>query len=160
MTTGGRGITAELAQQMAEAGLHTVSVSVDGLEVTHDLFRASPGSFQAASNALKHLKAAGLRIAANTNFNRLNQADVEPLYERLRGIGIVAWQLILTVPLGRAADRAAMLLQPWDLSHPDAAAGPAQGARVRRRHFDLSKQQPRLVRARGDADALAGQGDD
>ncbi len=115
MTTGGRGITAELAQQMAEAGLHSVSVSIDGLEVTHDLFRASRGSFAAATTALKHLKAAGLRIAANTNFNRLNQADVEPLYEHLRELGIVAWQVILTVPLGRAADRPAMLLQPWDL---------------------------------------------
>jgi radical SAM protein with 4Fe4S-binding SPASM domain len=115
MTTGGRGITAELAQQMADAGLHTVSVSIDGLEVTHDLFRASRGSFAAATNALKHLKAAGLRIASNTNFNRLNRDDAEPLYEHLRDLGIMAWQVMLTVPLGRAADRPAMLLQPWDL---------------------------------------------
>lgn len=115
MTTGGRGITPELAQQMAEAGLHSVSVSIDGLEVTHDLFRASKGSFAAATNALRYLKAAGLRIAANSNFNRLNLDDAEPLYEHLRDLGILAWQVILTVPLGRAADRPGMLLQPWDL---------------------------------------------
>jgi radical SAM protein with 4Fe4S-binding SPASM domain len=115
MTTGGRGITPELAQQMADAGLHSVSVSIDGLEVTHDLFRASKGSFQAATNALRSLKAAGLRIAANTNFNRLNLDDIEPLYEHLKSLGIVAWQVILTVPLGRGADRPGMLLQPWDL---------------------------------------------
>ncbi|HEY1086233.1 MAG TPA: radical SAM protein, partial [Archangium sp.] len=115
MTTGGRSITPELAQQMADAGLHSVSVSLDGLEPTHDLFRASKGSFASATNALRSLKAAGLRIAANTNFNRLNLDDAEPLYEHLRELGIVAWQVILTVPLGRGADRPGMLLQPWDL---------------------------------------------
>jgi radical SAM protein with 4Fe4S-binding SPASM domain len=115
MTTGGRGITAERAQQMASAGLHSVSVSVDGLEPTHDLMRAARGSFASAIGALRHLRAAGIRTAANTNLNRLNQADLEPLYEVLRAEGIYAWQVQITAPLGRAADRPAMLLQPWDL---------------------------------------------
>jgi radical SAM protein with 4Fe4S-binding SPASM domain len=33
----------------------------------------------------------------------------------LRPLGIDAWQVQITAPLGRAADRPAMLLQPWDL---------------------------------------------
>jgi radical SAM protein with 4Fe4S-binding SPASM domain len=115
MTTGGRGITPQLASQMAAAGLHTVSVSVDGLEATHDLMRAARGSFTSATAALRHLRAAGIRTAANTNFNRLNMAEVAPLYEVLKGLGILAWQVQITTPLGRAADRPAMLLQPWDL---------------------------------------------
>ena len=115
MTTGGRGITVELAQQMAEAGLYSVSVSVDGLEPTHDLMRASRGSFASATAALRAIKAAGIPIAANTNFNRLNQAEAEPLYEHLKALGVRSWQVQITAPLGRAADRAAMLLQPWDL---------------------------------------------
>src|SRR5687768_1645922 len=40
MTTGGRGIDAELAVAMKEAGILLVSVSVDGLEATHDRMRA------------------------------------------------------------------------------------------------------------------------
>ncbi len=115
MTTGGRGITPELARHMAEAGLHSVSVSVDGLEHTHDLIRASRGSFQGTTSALQALRAAGITTAANTHFNRLNQAELELLYEHLRALGISAWQLQLTAPIGRAADRPAMLLQPWDL---------------------------------------------
>jgi radical SAM protein with 4Fe4S-binding SPASM domain len=115
MTTGGRSLTAELVSQMRDAGLHTVSVSVDGLEVTHDLMRASKGSFASATNALRLLRAAGLRTAANTNFNRLNMGDAEALYDHLRECGISAWQVMLTTPIGRAADRPAMLLQPWDL---------------------------------------------
>ncbi len=115
MTTGGRSLDAALARQMAEAGLYSVSVSVDGLERTHDLMRASPGSFAAATAALEYLKTAGIRVGANTNFNRLNEAELEPLYEHLKGLGVSAWQVQITTPLGRAADRAAMLLQPWDL---------------------------------------------
>jgi radical SAM protein with 4Fe4S-binding SPASM domain len=115
MTTGGRRIDRALARAMAEAGLHGVSVSVDGLEPTHDLMRAGRGSFASATGALRALKAAGIRTSANTNLNRLNQADLEPLYEVLKDLGISAWQVQLTAPLGRAADRAAMLLQPWDL---------------------------------------------
>ncbi len=115
MTTGGRGIDEARARAMAEAGLHTVSVSIDGLEATHDLMRAARGSFSSATAALRHLKAAGIRTASNINLNRLNHLDLEALYEVHVGLGISAWQVQLTAPLGRAADRPAMLLQPWDL---------------------------------------------
>lgn len=115
MTTGGRGITAELARRIAAAGMYSVSVSIDGLGPTHDLLRASRGSFEAATAALGHLQAAGVTVAANTNINRVNQPELEALYEHLSGQGISAWQVQLTAPLGRAADRPGMLLQPWDL---------------------------------------------
>jgi radical SAM protein with 4Fe4S-binding SPASM domain len=115
ITTGGRGITAELAERMAEAGMARMSVSIDGLEVTHDRMRAWRGSFAAATAALKHGRQAGIVVSANSNFNRLNMAELEPLYAHLRAQGIVAWQIQLTTPLGRAADRTDLTLQPFDL---------------------------------------------
>lgn len=115
MTTGGLGITAELAQQMAQAGLHGCSVSIDGLQQTHDRMRAKPGSYQAAFEALANLRAAGIRTASNINVNRLNRDDLEPLFEALVEAQITAWQVQITAPLGRAADRPDLLLQPWDL---------------------------------------------
>lgn len=114
-TTGGRGIDAPRALAMAKAGLNAASVSIDGLEATHDLMRAARGSFQSATAALRHFADAGVHIASNTNLNRLNEADLEPLYDHLRGLGIRSWQVQLTAPLGRAADRPDMILQPWDL---------------------------------------------
>ncbi|HTY97771.1 MAG TPA: radical SAM protein [Solirubrobacteraceae bacterium] len=115
MTTGGRAITAELARDMARAGLEAVSVSIDGLEETHDLQRAARGSFESATAALGHLRAAGILTASNTNFNRHNRGDLEGLYAHLKAQGIRSWQVQLTVPLGRAADRPDLILQPWDL---------------------------------------------
>ena len=115
MTTGGRRLDAAMATKMASAGLYLASVSIDGLRPNHDLQRATPGGFDAAVAALGHLRRAGIRTAANTNINRLNRDDLEPLYDQLRSLGIASWQVQLTVPLGRAADRPDMLLQPWDL---------------------------------------------
>ena len=115
MTTGGRGMTADLARNMKACGVYGVSVSIDGLEETHDLMRAARGSFASATAALGHLRSAGIIAMANTNINRLNAADLEPLYEHLRAQKIASWQVQVTAPLGRAADRPEMLLQPWDL---------------------------------------------
>jgi len=115
MTTGGRGVTSALAQAMALAGLAAASVSIDGLERTHDRMRATPGGFASATAALRHLADAGIAIAANTNLNRWNEADLEALYEHLVALGIRSWQVQLTTPLGRASDRPDMILQPYDL---------------------------------------------
>jgi MoaA/NifB/PqqE/SkfB family radical SAM enzyme len=115
MTTGGRGITAELAAAMKAAGIQLVSVSIDGLEATHDRMRNLRGSWTAGMAALDHLRAAGIATASNINLNRLNHRDLEPLYEVLRAKGITGWQVQITAPLGRAADRVEMIFQPWDL---------------------------------------------
>ena len=115
MTSGARAITAELAEAMKGAGLHAVSVSVDGLEATHDQLRAVPGSWRLALRALDHLRAAGVAPYANTQFNRLNLGEVEALGDVLLGRGIEAWQVQITGPMGRAADRPEWLLQPEDM---------------------------------------------
>jgi radical SAM protein with 4Fe4S-binding SPASM domain len=115
MTTGGAGISAELARAMRAAGMQRVSVSIDGLRERHDALRAKRGSFADATAALGHLGAAGIDLAANTNVNRSNQADLEALYLHLREAGVRSWQVQLTAPLGRAADHPELLLQPYDL---------------------------------------------
>ncbi|HQY63095.1 MAG: radical SAM protein [Myxococcales bacterium] len=115
MTTGGRGVDEALARAAADAGLFAASVSVDGLERTHDLLRANRGSFAAATRALQALRAAGIATSSNTNVNRQNRGELEALYEHLRGLGIASWQVQLTTPLGRAADRPDLVLQPYDL---------------------------------------------
>ncbi|CAN5868146.1 GDL motif peptide-associated radical SAM/SPASM maturase [soil metagenome] len=115
LTTGGRGITEALAAALVDAGLAYASVSVDGLEAAHDRMRNLRGSWRSAMRALERLRDAGLATSSNINLNRLNQRDLEPLYDELRARGIGSWQVQITAPLGRAADRPDLLLQPWDL---------------------------------------------
>ena len=56
-----------------------------------------------------------MRLATNTQINRLSMPELVALSDLLDELGSKAWQLQLTVPMGRAADRPQMLLQPFDL---------------------------------------------
>lgn len=115
MTTGGRGIDAGLAHLMKDAGIDRISVSIDGLKDTHNLLRANKGSFDAALATIDHLRKASITPTVNTTINRLNQSQLEAMYELFRDRGVRAWQMQILAPLGRAADRPDMLLQPYDL---------------------------------------------
>jgi radical SAM protein with 4Fe4S-binding SPASM domain len=115
MTTGGRGITPERARQAKDAGLGTVSVSIDGLESTHDRLRAVKGSHRAAFQALRNFAAVGMPISVNTQICALNLRDIEPLFELIHPLGIHSWQIQITVAMGRAADEPSLLLQPYQM---------------------------------------------
>jgi radical SAM protein with 4Fe4S-binding SPASM domain len=131
LTTGGRSVTPTLAADMKRAGLAGASVSIDGVGRTHDQIRATVGGFDAATAALDAMRSAGLDVFVNTNFNRVNRDEVEAIYDHARAHGASSWQVQITAPLGRAADRPDMILQPWDLMDllPRIAA-------VKKRAFD------------------------
>ncbi len=115
MTTGGRGMTPERARAARDAGVDSVSVSLDGLAPAHDLQRGLDGSFAAALAALDNLRAAGVPVSANSQINRLSVPDLPAVLELIADRGCFAWQVALTVPMGRAAERPEWLLQPWEL---------------------------------------------
>lgn len=115
MTTGGFGISLDTARRMKEAGIKVVSVSVDGLEETHDRLRGKQGSWQWAFKTMSHLQEVGIPFGCNTQINRLSAPEFPLIYERIRDAGIFAWQIQLTVPMGNAADNSNILLQPYEL---------------------------------------------
>ncbi len=117
MTTGGRGMTPERAEEAARAGLEGVSVSIDGAEATHDRLRGVRGSYQSAVAALRNLSHAGIRTSVNTQINRLSLPDLPHVLSTLIDAGARAWQVQITVAMGRAADEPEVLLQPYDLAH-------------------------------------------
>src|SRR5688572_7205743 len=70
MTTGGRGLDGDRARAAKAAGLQSTSVSVDGLEETHDVLRGVKGSWRSAMDAIANLQAAGIQVACNSQFGR------------------------------------------------------------------------------------------
>ncbi|MFT3771279.1 MAG: radical SAM protein [Minicystis sp.] len=115
MTTGGRGLDAARARAAKEAGIDAVSVSIDGLAETHDALRGLRGSHAAAFAALAHLCAEGVRITANTQLSRPALHEMPELLEQLIAAGIRAWQVQLTVPMGRAADEPQLAIEPYQM---------------------------------------------
>ncbi len=115
LTTGGYNLTRELADGLVEAGIQSVSVSIDGMQQCHDALRRRPHSWDRAFAALRHLRAAGAQIASNSQINARTLPDLEPLLERLAPEGIHAWQIQLTLAHGVAADHPQILLQPYQM---------------------------------------------
>lgn len=115
MQTGGRAMTRERANALREAGLWSIGVSVDGTADVHDLLRGNRGSHAAAMRALEAGAAAGLVITANSQVNRLNRHLLAEMARELRERGVVAWQVQITVPMGRAADHPEWILEPWEI---------------------------------------------
>ena len=60
MTSNGTLISEEKAKQLADAGLETIAVSIDGLKDTHDTLRNRPGSFEQALKGVENLRKYGI----------------------------------------------------------------------------------------------------
>ena len=115
MTTGGYGISLGTAKRMKAAGIASVSLSIDGLEQSHDLLRGREGAYQQCFKTISHLREVGIPVACNSQVNRESIAELPMLYEVLRDAGVTAWQLALTVPMGNAVENSHILLQPYEL---------------------------------------------
>jgi radical SAM protein with 4Fe4S-binding SPASM domain len=115
MVTGGYGISEKLAKEMKKAGIIQCSVSIDGMEATHDYQRGRTGSWRAAFQTLENLNRIGIVSTCNTQINRLSAPELFEIYKTIRAAKIKAWQIQLTVPMGNAADNWEILLQPYEL---------------------------------------------
>jgi MoaA/NifB/PqqE/SkfB family radical SAM enzyme len=59
MTTGGYNLSRERIDAMIEAGIGSITFSIDGLQETHDRLRGMPNSWARAFQAMRDVKAAG-----------------------------------------------------------------------------------------------------
>ncbi|MCR9159660.1 MAG: radical SAM protein [Nannocystaceae bacterium] len=113
MTTGGLNLTQARVDALKDAGIRSISISLDGLAQAHDELRGVPGSHDKALEALARVRAAGIPVAVNTQINRRTLPDLPALLERIAEAGAFGWQLQITSPFGNAADRPDILLQPY-----------------------------------------------
>jgi radical SAM protein with 4Fe4S-binding SPASM domain len=130
MISNGLALDPEVARVAARIGLAGVTLSVDGPEAIHDELRGVRGGFAKAVEAARHLRAAGLRVGAATQVNTRNAAHLGDLEGVLADAGFQGWQIQLTMPHGRCAERRDLVLEPR------AVPGVIQfvlGARRRRR---------------------------
>ncbi len=115
ITTGGRALDEDRVKRAVDAGISSISVSIDGLEETHDAQRGAPGSWRSAIEASRRIAASPMRLSTNTQVNRLSLPELVGLADLLVELDSKAWQIQLTVPMGRGADRPDLPLQPYEL---------------------------------------------
>lgn len=101
LATNGTLIDTPMAQAIARAGFHRVSVSLDGADAaTHDAFRGLAGSFAAAADGCRRLVELGVPLQINCTIARHNVDQLDMLAELARRLGAMAMHLFLLVPVG------------------------------------------------------------
>ncbi|OAQ53714.1 hypothetical protein HTG_05490 [Natrinema mahii] len=103
ITPSGTGsLTADRIEEMADAGLKRMAVSLDGASPeTHDAFRGEDGSFAETIRAVKDAREAGLPVQVNTTVCQQTVDELPAIRDLLTEIGAVMWSVFFLVPVGR-----------------------------------------------------------
>ena len=115
IVSGARQMTDARIERAVAAGVGKISLSIDGLERTHDAIRGAKGSWRAATSAARRISDSGIDLSVNTQINRLTMPELPAIADLLVEIDAHSWMVILTAAMGRAADRPMLMLQPYHL---------------------------------------------
>jgi heme b synthase len=102
MALNGTLITETVAQQLVDAGIQRISVSLDGSSPeTHDRFRQVEGAFEGTLRGIDLIKRVGMEFQINTTITKTNLDQIPKIQELALDLGAVAHHIFLLVPTGR-----------------------------------------------------------
>lgn len=105
IVTNGLMLTPARLASLRRAGLHNITISLDGLEEEHNWMRNHPQSFSRAVEAMRNVAAAtDLNFDVVSCVNRRSLGRLAELKELLIDTGVKAWRLFTIFPSGRAAE--------------------------------------------------------
>ena len=116
MTSNGTLIDRETARRLKDAGMRTISVSLDGLADTHDAFRRTKGGWQKAMDGIENLLAVGgfNHVQVTTVVTHKNIGELDELFRIFDHVDIDSWRVIGIEPIGRALRYPELLLTADD----------------------------------------------
>ncbi|MDR0977287.1 MAG: TIGR04133 family radical SAM/SPASM protein [Prevotellaceae bacterium] len=104
MVSNGLFLSDKRLQSLMAAGLHAITISLDGFIDDHNWMRGHPESFAKATDAIKRVaRETELAWDVVTCVNRRNYPYLEKFKEYLYDIGVRDWRLFTVFPVGRAA---------------------------------------------------------
>lgn len=105
IVTNGLLLNPDRFHKLRAAGLHNITISLDGLQENHNWMRCHPDSFNNAYAAIKMVaNAEDLNFDVVTCVNRRSLQELQQLKELLIDAGVKHWRLFTIFPSGRAAD--------------------------------------------------------
>ncbi len=113
MVTNGLALTERRYRGLLNAGIHSMTISLDGLEENHNWMRGHDKSFRRASEAIE-MVAASKAIAFDvvTCVNKKNYKELPTIKQFLIDKGLKSWRLFTVFPMGRAAADPILRLSP------------------------------------------------
>jgi radical SAM enzyme (rSAM/lipoprotein system) len=105
LVSNGLALSRRRLDSLLAAGLHSITISLDGFEEAHNWLRQHPQSYAKALNAVKMLtkeKEIVWDVVTCVNQNNLNQLG--DFKEFLIATGVKDWRIFTIFPVGRAAE--------------------------------------------------------
>ncbi len=110
LMTNGTLIDGAIADRIADSGIQTAGVSLDGMRSdSHDLFRGVRGAFQKTIRGIELLAERGVRLRLYTVLNRLNTGELKALLELYRKYD-ASYAVSRSLMQGRARENKSLLL--------------------------------------------------
>ncbi|MGD9493269.1 MAG: TIGR04133 family radical SAM/SPASM protein [Bacteroidales bacterium] len=108
----------DMHHKLLNAGMGSVTISLDGMAKNHEWMRNSQNSFDAALNAIK-LISSSPRLNADvvTCVNQRNIGELDEIHRTLLETGIKSWRLFTITPIGRAASDKELMLPDKQLKY-------------------------------------------
>ena len=92
----------DVAKKLKEAGIETVSISLDShIPEQHDKFRGVKGSWAKAVKAVKALRKKGVLVQINTTVTQQNYDQIDDIMSMAEKLGVENFHLFFLVPTGR-----------------------------------------------------------
>jgi len=111
MVTNGQLYDKERHIALLNAGLGALTISLDGLEQSHNWLRNSKTSFTKVVNAISlAVSSSRINFDVVTCVNQRNIGELQQILDFLIQIGVKAWRLFTIIPIGRAKNNADLLL--------------------------------------------------
>lgn len=105
MVTNGLFLSQKRLVALLKAGLHSMTISLDGLETEHNWMRGHPQSFERADQSITMLASIPqFTYDIVTCVNRRNYSQLNDIKEYLIRKGVKRWRVFSVFPTGRAAD--------------------------------------------------------
>lgn len=116
MTSNGTLITRDVARKLKDAGMYSISISLDGTKETHDWFRQKADGYEMALDATKYCIDAGIEsVMLTTVVHKRNINELDELYDIVKDTGCKVWRIINVDPIGRALGNDEILLSKEEL---------------------------------------------
>jgi len=104
-------LTPDRFRELCRSGLRSITISLDGLEASHDWMRGKHNSFQKAKQAIiLCANQKDLVFDVVTCVNRKNFTELESVKKLLIDSGVKKWRLFTIFPKGRAAQNEELTL--------------------------------------------------
>ena len=116
-STNGTLIDDATADWLRDLGVAYVGISIDGTEAIHDAFRRRPGAYQLALDAIRRLRARGVKVGLRVTMTRDNVRAIPDIFALMRAERVPRICLYHLVYTGRGREIAAT-----DLNHAEARA--------------------------------------